>query len=250
MVTAGLQLKMVVEATRGAVIAVHAAGGLARGNVQALRLLRAAEGLCRTAVSVLQIDEGKKKDKGKGQKDTDKDKGKDSDVGMGVTPPEPGAQPRRRRRGRARGAAAHPAVDLEFDDRWADGVVAAPLGLPGDVVPPHDEVTVQGRRPLIARRSGSRTPPRNISPRPRAVEPSAAAASAPPLLAGRVATIIGLVSRPELDNVLVVLDVQDKTSGRWICRVKGGEQLRLLPVRLVPIAETGQQFSRLRYDAS
>ena len=84
--------------------------------------------------------------------------------------------------------------------------------------------------------------PRNISPRPRAVEPSAAAASAPPLLAGRVATIIGLVSRPEL--------VQDKTSGRWICRVKGGEQLRLLPVRLVPIAETGQQFSRLRYDAS
>ena len=48
------QLRLAVEAARGAVIAVHAAGGLARGHVQALRLLRAAEGLCRSAVVVLQ----------------------------------------------------------------------------------------------------------------------------------------------------------------------------------------------------
>ncbi len=59
MATAGLSLKLVVEASRGAVIAVHAAGGLARGHVQALRLLRAAEGLCRSAVAVLQADGGK-----------------------------------------------------------------------------------------------------------------------------------------------------------------------------------------------
>ena len=102
MVPDGLSLKLVVEASRGAVIAVHAAGGLARGHVQALRLLRAAEGLCRGAVAVLQAD-GSKSEKTKGmskdkdKKDTGKGQGKDSDVGMGVAPKEPGAQPRRRR---------------------------------------------------------------------------------------------------------------------------------------------------------
>ena len=49
-----LQLRIVVEASRGAVIAVHASAGLARGHSQALRLLRGAEGLCRSAVAVLQ----------------------------------------------------------------------------------------------------------------------------------------------------------------------------------------------------
>lgn len=38
-------LRLVVEASRGAVIAVHAAAGLARGHAQALSLLRDAEGL-------------------------------------------------------------------------------------------------------------------------------------------------------------------------------------------------------------
>ena len=52
MATAGLSLKKPVEASRGAVIAVHAAGGLARSHVQALRLLGAAEGLCRSAVAL------------------------------------------------------------------------------------------------------------------------------------------------------------------------------------------------------
>ena len=74
MATAGQSLKLVVEASRGAVIAVHAAGGLARGHVQALRLLRVAEGLCRGAVAVLQAD-GSKCEKTKGMgKDKDKSK--------------------------------------------------------------------------------------------------------------------------------------------------------------------------------
>ena len=81
---------------------------------------------------------------------------------------------------------------------------------------------------------------------------SAAAAERLPLalLAGHVATIKGLVSRPELEGVLVDLDVQDKASGRWICHVKGGEKLRILPEKLVPIAEDGQKLSRLRYENS
>ena len=72
----------------------------------------------------------------------------------------------------------------------------------------------------------------------------------PALLAGQVATIKGLLSRPDLEDVLVVLDEQDVLSGRWICHVKGGEKVRILPEKLVPIAEDGQKLSRLRYDNS
>ena len=263
MATAGLSLKLVVEASRGAVIAVHAAGGLARGHVQALRLLRAAEGLCRGAVAVLQADGSKgektkgvskdkdKKDTGKGK---GKGKGKDSDEGMGVAPKEPGAQPRRRRRGRAPDVAA-PVVVSEFDDSWADEVRVAPpaqlVALPlraaaGDEVgPPLGDVALRGRRPLVARRSGTRSPRRSYPLLCAAAEPLPLA-----LLAGHVAIIKGLVSRPELEGVLVVLDVLDKNSGRWICYVNGGEKLRILPEKLVPIAEDSQKFSRLRYDNS
>ena len=62
------------------------------------------------------------------------------------------------------------------------------------------------------------------------------------LLAGCVVTIMGLVSRPELDGIPVVLDAQDKLSRRWICHVKGGEQLRILPEKLVPITEDDQKL--------
>ena len=262
MATAGLSLKLVVEASRGAVIAVHAAGGLARGHVQALRLLRAAEGLCRGAVAVLQAD-GSKGEKTKGvSKDKDKKhsgkgkcKGKDSDEGIGVAPKEPGAQPRRRRRGRAPVVAVAPVVVPEFDDSWADEVCVAPpaqlVALPlraaaGDEVgPPLGDVALRGRRPLVARRSGTRSPRRSSPLLAAVAEPLPLA-----LLAGHVAIIKGLVSRPELEGVLVVLDVLDKNSGRWICYVNGGEKLRILLEKLVPIAEDSQKFSRLRYDTS
>ena len=88
---------------------------------------------------------------------------------------------------------------------------------------------------------------------PVSVAPVAAAAAPGlplALLAGQVATIKGLVSRPELEGVLVALGVQDKDSGRWICHAKGGEKLRILPEKLVPIAADVQKFSRLRYDNS
>lgn len=195
---------------------------------------------------------GMSKDNGK---ETGKGKVKDSDVGMGVAPPGPGALPRRRRRGRVLRAAAPPFVpSTELNDEWADGVVAAPLAQSGvlppreEVVPPHDgDVAVRGRRPLIARRSGSRSP-RRSSPRDASPTPCAAAAPLPlVLLEGRVATIVGLVSRPELDGALVVLKEFVASAGRWICTLSGGEQLRILPVKLVPIAETGQKFMMLRF---
>jgi len=165
MTTDGLPLKLVVEATRGAVIVVHAAGGLARGHAQALRLLRAAEGLCRSAVAVLQADgsDPKKaweaKGTGKGakvareakdndKKDTGKSMGKDSEVNMVAKPGEPGAQPRRRRRRRRRRGRAPTGVVASvpgFDDSWADGIhipapaqaIALPLGADAGVEKSH-----------------------------------------------------------------------------------------------------------------
>ena len=55
MPTTGLPLeaKLLLELTRGAALAVHAAAGSARGH-RAARLLRAAEGLCRSASALLQ----------------------------------------------------------------------------------------------------------------------------------------------------------------------------------------------------
>ena len=47
-----------MEATRAAQITVHAAAGLACGHVAGLRLLRAAEGLCRSAVAVFEANNG------------------------------------------------------------------------------------------------------------------------------------------------------------------------------------------------
>jgi len=87
----------------------------------------------------------------------------------------------------------------------------------------------------------------------KATEPVAAIASVTSfvaLLVGHVATIKGLVSRPELDGVPVLLEAMDFTTGRWICRVNGGETLRILPEKLVPVPLQDQEMLRLRYDSS
>eukprot|EP00959_Pyramimonas_sp_CCMP1952_P031844 668103-Pyramimonas_sp.AAC.1 len=78
--------RAMLEAARGAVLATHAAAGLAGGQREAVRLIRAAEGLLRTAVAVLATPRA-------------------------PAPPQPAADappaaPRRRRRPRGRGARA------------------------------------------------------------------------------------------------------------------------------------------------
>ena len=55
MSTAARTARCAVEATRGALLGVHAAAGLTAAHcVEAVRLIRAAEGLLRTAVAVLE----------------------------------------------------------------------------------------------------------------------------------------------------------------------------------------------------
>ncbi|CAK0821616.1 unnamed protein product [Prorocentrum cordatum] len=119
--------RAMLEAARGAVLATHAAAGLAGGQREAVRLIRAAEGLLRTAVAVLATPRA-------------------------PAPPQPAADappaaPRRRRRPRGRGAragdgsktetveeglmvddaaegAAASAEPMMLDDAWADELPA------------------------------------------------------------------------------------------------------------------------------
>ena len=97
--------KMVLESARGATIAVHAAAGLA-GSLQppareAMRLLRAAEGLCRGAVALLSAAPA---------------------VGSPGTPSSPSMAARRRARRKA-GAGAEQAKDREMKQSGKDDTV-------------------------------------------------------------------------------------------------------------------------------
>ena len=59
-----LETKLLLELTRAVALAVHAAVGSARGH-RAARLLRAAEGLCRSAAALLQTQDDATTSKGK-----------------------------------------------------------------------------------------------------------------------------------------------------------------------------------------
>ncbi len=229
-------LKLAVEASRGASLAVHAAAGLSRGQPQALRLMRVAEGVCRSVVAVLQATEATK-GKNNGQRDDFRDYKGNSTKGAswglsqlvgggGQTATK--SQRRRQRRRAARGASAPPVGEAELDDAWADGV-----STPGRPAPPP---------PRPRSRSGSRSPRRDE------VAPAVAAAGAVGLAAGRVATVQGVVSRPDLVGALVLLLAFDEASGRWVARTVGGERLRLLPGRLAVIPGSDQASARLRFE--
>ena len=236
-----------LEACRAAAITCHAAAGLCRDanlGLQSVRAARCAEGLMRSAAAVAsaahapdgKVDEGasklekeKKFEKAKGEKgntkDLSKDKGTDDDDGMCV-PPGPAQPRRRRRRDRALRAVAPPFVpaalaDAELDDAWADEVaVSSSLAVSSWVVPPFiGPAADAARRPLIARRSSSRSPRRPSPERSSDAVDAAPVASA--LLQGRVATVEGLVSRPELDQGLVHLKEFDAKAGRWVCQLAG-----------------------------
>ena len=249
-----LEPKLLLELTRGATLAVHAAAGSARGHCAA-RLLRAAEGLCRSAAALLQLPpgdgthkKGKGKDNGNDDKDKKKDKKrkekKDAAEDKDEVVQAPGAQRRRRRRRRAPAAAPADGPDADFDDYWADGVVAfgpaaAPPGWPLLAQPALPapaaaaaEAAPQPRQPLLASRPGSRSPRR----------------SAPlALVAGRLATLQHLVNRPELEHALVELTEFDAPADRWVCRDARGVSFRVRAEKLLPVPEEGQQFQRLRF---
>ena len=234
-----LETKLFLELTRGAALAVHAAAGSARGH-RAARLLRAAEGLCRSAAALLQTPDDAKTSQGKAKegpkdstpkkKEKPKQQQKDADLDKATAQKKPGAKRRRPRRRAAPAAELPPAEDedVDFDDHWADE--AKP--------PAHQKRTAAlANLPANYTTAAAKTRPQSQPTPPGATGDAAAAPSGPKpaLLAGDLAEVHGLVGRPELNGELLRLERHDRPADRWECETGEGEWLRLRPANLRPL---------------
>ena len=203
-------------------------------------------------------DKGKSKKAGKKKKKKEK---KDAEMGIAVVPgasaPLSGDA-----------AVSTPSQDGLMDE-WADtlptvyGPAPAPIGfidpLPAAAsvpAPPPPRTAVLALaalrepglrpRPLIARKSGS--PPRKCGlgepePLQERILPS-------PLLAGSIAAVVGLTSRPDLEGAYVELLEYDSAARRWICRTAKKEQVRVVPEKLQSF-QPGlfQQLAQTKFEA-
>jgi hypothetical protein len=189
----------------------------------------------------LPTDNGKSKKAGK--KKTKKKVKKDAEMGIAVVPgasaPLSGDA-----------AVSTPSQDGLMDE-WADtlptvyGPAPAPVGFVDPIpaaasvpAPPPPRTAVLALaalrepglrpRPLIARKSG--TPPRKCGL--GEPEPLSERITASPLLAGSIAAVVGLTSRPDLEGAYVELLEYDSAARRWICRTAKKEQVRVVPEKL------------------
>jgi len=204
-------------------------------------------------------DKGKSKKAGKKKKKKKKEK-KDAEMGIAVVP---GASAPLS----SDAAVSTPSQDGLMDE-WADtlptvyGPAPAPIGfidpLPAAAsvpAPPPPRTAVLALaalrepglrpRPLIARKSGS--PPRKCGlgepePLPKRI-------TASPLLAGSIAAVVGLTSRPDLEGAYVELLEFDSAACRWICRTAKREQFRVVPEKLQSF-QPGlfQQLARSKFE--
>ena len=177
MASAGnMERRNMVEAVRAATLTVHAAAGLVRhGDQQAVRLLRASEGLCRAALAVLlqpaaapsprpptatkdddaprNVMRGRRRrPRGKRGRGTQKDDEKvEDDDGRGAKedaaavaasgpPPELEAASEPREAG----------LPPELDDAWADQAARAVAQEPAPAVDRNDRAFARGSRVLVA----------------------------------------------------------------------------------------------------
>ena len=155
------RLLLALEAARAAALSVHSAAGLARGSHDALRLLRAAEGLVRSAVVVMR-----------------------SSAAPESAPPAAVTEPGRRRRPRGRKGKesrcegeVEPALEnlAKDQDVVMEGAAAAPAAL----VAPEVALPPSGAGPPVAAASESSTPKASSSSLPAKGD----ATSAPPAVA-------------------------------------------------------------------
>jgi hypothetical protein len=246
-----------LAATRGTVLAAHAAAGIACGvDREVSRLLRSCEGLARAAAARLEYlgraqaaagstggsvpevktDSNKEptgKDKGKKRRS----KRKKNKEGMKVD--QASVVP-------ASGAPAAVFMPPEFDDEWADSaVIHGPA--PAPALPPaglRDAVRDRPPRALVARRSGTRSPRRDGQQ-----QPESCVAAVSPLVVGRVASIKHLDARPDLDGVYVDLVEFDAAAGRWVCVTRSKERLRIKADKLQGFALGFQALARQKFDA-
>ena len=263
---AQVPLKLLLALTRGACLAAHAAGASARGH-RAARLLRAAEGLCRSAAALLQLPDdastskGKAKESGKDRtpkkKEQPKQSEKDTDLDKDTAQKTPGAKRRRPRRRSAPAAELPPAEDkdVDFDDLWADEASAAPRPLAHQKQSSASANLPATTSAPAKTRPPSATPPNTelgwgkpgatrITDRPSSAcggvtgDAAAAPASAEPaLLAGAFAWAQGLKGRPELNGGFFWLERHDPEADRWECQTGSGDWLRLRPANLAPFRQ-------------
>ena len=240
-----------LEALRAAGIACHNAAGLCRdaGLPQALKATRVAEGMMRSAVALALVaaSAGKKAGPAEGRSKEDiptDDKGEGVDNVDGAMDTQgPACRARRRRRRKKTAAVVAVVADAseDIDDAWADKVKVAPklelaAGLPGG-----GAVGASAARPRLF---GSRSPQR------RHAAGSCSASGAVPFQAGQLAIVSGLSSRPDLNDVGVMLNSFDAASGRWVVLTAVNEQLRILPEKLREVPVHEQELWKLTFKAA
>jgi hypothetical protein len=203
----------------------------------------------------LPTDDGKSKKAGK-KKKKKKESPKEKDAEMGIAAVPVASAP-------LSGDAAifTPSQDGLMDE-WADslptvfGPTPAPIGFvdsspigppPAAAIAALAALRVPGPRPrpLVARKSG--TPPRKCGL--GEPEPLPERITASPLLAGSIAAVVGLTSRPDLEGSYVELLEFDSAASRWICRTAKKEQVRLVPEKLQSF-QPGlfQQLARSKFE--
>ena len=158
---------------------------------------------------------------------------------------KPGAVPRQQPSAsaaplRAATAAFHPADgSMELEDEWADGSV--PYG-PANAPPAAAPEAAEPPSVLQTRRVGSRSPRRGME------EPQQPSTLASPLVAGDIAAIKLLDSRPELEHEKVKLVEYVPAKGRWICALGTGEQLRIKPEKLQSMNPAFQKLAKQAFE--
>lgn len=245
--------KHAVAASRGSVLALHAAAGMAVSVCrEAERLLRASEGLARSAVACLEranrrLDaspgrasggggggtssakpekKNSKKKKASSGKGKGKGKGKDKkDVAMNVEAQDVDAAVAPLR---ADAVDFIPQGERELADEWADGLVSHG---PANLLPV--------RRRLLQRRSGSRSPRGGQHEQPDPVASS--------LVAGHMASIKMLSSRPELAGQQIRLVEFDDAADRWRCALRSGEFLRIHQSKLQSVNPGLQRLAEQKF---
>ena len=205
-------VKQHIEAARATALAAHAAAGLvATSSKEATRLLRSAEALARAAVAVLTAS-----------RTSSTTSCGTSTSGAQVTPPvgaglgtaEDLTGVRRRRRGRRN--------KQKNEKNDAKGVVTK-----GADVHVSAEPVVLGGRAL--RRHNSVYGPSATS------SSSAAKASS-------MATLCGLVARPELNGMYVKILRRDMSAGRAVVQLPNGDEVRIKPENFSEDMEVEPRF--------
>jgi hypothetical protein len=277
-VVSAAQRKTALSVVRGVQLAIHSAAGLVKDvDVESLRLLRVCEGLVRAAAGRLEAlgrstlveaeketaKSAKADDKANTQPFQDKGKGKkgkkkkaknnrnDADMNEGNADLPTAVAATGVLRSLSSAAATFVPMQTGLDDEWADslpqvfGPAPAPVGYASSLPGNASSSGPPGPRMLVARRSGSRSP----RGEDLLIQPSPSADGASPLLAGHIAAIVGLESRPELAGAHVVLVEFDPAASRWICQTKSKEKLRIKPEKLQSFTPGLQKFAQRKFEA-